>query len=106
MTTLGPQEQDRLLKYAHALGVCVDDLAAMASWKPLIENVMREADKEVVQTLAEHATAHNHHLELTRRENERLNESAKKAVLDHNCSFFRAEEVEHREEKDSPTAQS
>lgn len=101
--TLGPDyEHERLLKYARALGVAIDPVS-MSHWKPLIERVIMVADGEVVQTLSAHATAHNHHLELSRRELQRLEDRAHRAVLDHNCSFFRDDvAAEHRDE---PTAE-
>ena len=94
--TFGPDyEHERLMKYARELGVS-DDPVAMAYWKPLIERVMRVADSEIVNTLSEHASAHNRHLESTRRELQRMEECGRKAVLDHNCSFFSECVAEHR----------
>lgn len=102
--TLGPDfERERFMKYARALGVA-DDPVSLARWKCTIEQVMMVADAEVVATLSEHATAHNHHLELTRRHVQQLEDRGRQAVLDHNCSFFAGEEAEHRESQDVPPA--
>lgn len=95
--TFGPDfEHERLLKYARALGVA-DDPVTMSLWKPLIERAIMIADEEIVSTLSEHASAHNHHLELSRREVTRLESRGRRAVLDHNCSFFNESATEHRE---------
>lgn len=80
-------EHERLLKYARALGVSEDPIT-LSIWRPVVERLIRVADGEIVETLSEHATAHNVHLEGTRREILRLEESARRAVQDHQCPYF------------------
>ena len=84
----GPEfEHERLLKYARAFGVA-EDPVALAFWRPVLERVIRVADGEIIESLSDHATTHNVHLEGMRREVERLEENARRAVLDHDCKFF------------------
>ena len=84
----GPEfEHERLLKYARAFGVS-EDPVSLAFWRPLLERLIRVADGEIIESLSDHATTHNVHLESMRREVERMEENARRAVLDHDCKFF------------------